>query len=241
MWRSEYDIKYDMPYAVKVVKNNDKSENDITALGRPKLKLKKAVRRPQKLHALDLPVVQSRPPADLAPERRGRVDRPARTRYAARKRRLAALAPGGWSVARVMDRIEEGYTTLGRLPMRVWPKAYGNAMPGYFHEHADLVGQVATGELERTLLERNDYKLRGATSGEIARMEQALAWPMEFLRDRPELARSVCLNALWAVLKKDPRKMCIKRGIDPKAHREQWLAGVQIIAEQLARRKLPVA
>jgi hypothetical protein len=202
----------------------------IMASMRKKLTLKKEVTGP-------FPLPPASTPLDLPRDRRGAFMPPEQP--VERRHREATTAPQlatGWSIVLVMDRIEEAYDVLRRTPMNVRPRAHSNSMPAYVHEFTDLVFQNETGEYDRLLKTRNEYQVRGATSAEIARMEAALAWPMEFLRDKPEVARAVGLGALWAVHKVDVRKRCKAIGMDSKVHHRRRLHGLKIIALGLHRR-----
>ena len=59
--------------------------------------------------------------------------------------------PERWSFLYVMERLEEGFRTLGRLPMPTRPRGYINSMPRYLYDRADLNSQLETDELERML------------------------------------------------------------------------------------------
>jgi hypothetical protein len=164
---------------------------------------------------------------------------PPRVQVAAGQR--AARVPERWTPVHVLDRLEEAFEILSRLPMTTRPKGYQNSMPTYAYDASDLVGQVETGELERLARMRNRYRLRGATSAEIARMEQALGWAAEFLSDAPEVASAVQLAALWAALKVDQQRRCRERGINRRWFIRRQIHGINVIATALARRRAPIA
>jgi hypothetical protein len=78
-----------------------------------------------------------------------------------------ALAPRGlrprtvperWSVIAVMERMEEAFRTLARLPIAVRPRGYINSMPFYLYDRGDLNAQMETQELERMTRLRNRVK-----------------------------------------------------------------------------------
>ena len=56
----------------------------------------------------------------------------------------ARRVPDRLSVPHVMDRLEEGFRTLSRVPMAVRPRGYVNSMPMYVHDRADLNSQLDT-------------------------------------------------------------------------------------------------
>jgi hypothetical protein len=57
--------------------------------------------------------------------------------------------PSRWTVVHVMDRMEEGFRTLSRIPMAIRPRGYMNSMPQYVYDRGDLNAQLETHELER--------------------------------------------------------------------------------------------
>ena len=117
-----------------------------------------------------------------------------RTRLEADDQRT--MLPDTWQVIHVADRLEEAFQTLGRLPARIWPKQFGNAMPAVVHDYADRIAQLETGEFFREMRDRNIVR-RMLNRREFKRMEQALALPLLYLRDNEELARTVCLGHTW--------------------------------------------
>jgi hypothetical protein len=78
--------------------------------------------------------------------------------------------PGRWSFLHVMDRMEEGFRVLSRLPMPTRPHGYINSMPTYLYDRGDLNAQLETQELERMARIRNAVRIR-PTPAEIARMD----------------------------------------------------------------------
>ena len=69
----------------------------------------------------------------------------------ARARRI----PAQWSFIYVMERMEQAFRTLGRLPMATRPRGYINSMPLYLYDRGDLNSQLETYELERMARLRN--------------------------------------------------------------------------------------
>lgn len=109
----------------------------------------------------------------------------------------ARRVPERWSVPHVMDRLEEGFRTLSRVPMAIRPRGYVNSMPMYVYDRADLNSQLETHELERMANIRNRVRIP-PTPAEVGRMEEALHWPTAFLSG-PEyhhVARAVNLGSL---------------------------------------------
>lgn len=151
--------------------------------------------------------------------------------------------PSTWTLIHTLDRLEEAFAVLASMPARRGPKQYGNAMPTPVQERMsfkDLIDMSATGELEQMEADRNRVRL-AATSAQVSRMDQALSWPVQFLSDRPELAKAVSLRALWAAMRTDIRKRCERRGMDHDLFNRQWQDGVKIIAATLIARRVPVS
>jgi hypothetical protein len=83
----------------------------------------------------------------------------------------ARRVPERWSVPHVMDRLEEGFRTLSRLPMAVRPRGYVNSMPMYVYDRADLNSQLETHELERMANMRNRVRIP-PTPAEVGRIAE---------------------------------------------------------------------
>jgi hypothetical protein len=152
------------------------------------------------------------------------------------------VVPDRWTQIHVLDRLEEAYTVLAGMPMVTRPKQYGNAMPTPFQQKLSILDQIemmGTGELEQLHEDRNRVRL-AATSAQVSRMDQALGWPFEYLRDRPELAKAISLRAMWAVMRADIRKQCQRRGLHHETFNWQWQEGLSIITATLVATKVPV-
>jgi len=153
----------------------------------------------------------------------------------------ARRVPDRWSVPHVMDRLEEGFRTLSRLPMAVRPRGYINSMPMYVHDRADLNSQLETHELERMANIRNRVRIP-PTPAEVGRMEEALHWPAAFLSG-PEyhhVARAVNLGSLWAAFDADVAKGLKRIKTTARTFNARKLQGFRIIAQELIRRRTPV-
>jgi hypothetical protein len=149
--------------------------------------------------------------------------------------------PDQWSVLHVMERLEEGFRTLARLPMATRPRGYINSMPRYVYDRADLNSQLETHELERMARVRNRVRIPPSPA-EIARMEEALHWPAAFLSG-PEfhhVARAVNLGSLWAAFEANVDVGVKRINITRRAFNARKLQGLRIIARELIRRRTPV-
>jgi len=158
-------------------------------------------------------------------------------------RRAPRELPATWTVVHVLDRLEEAYAVLGGMPMVTRPKAYGNAMPAPMRDkmtNKDWIDLLESGEIEQLEEDRNRVRL-APTTAQITRMEQALRWSFDHLRERPELAQAVSLRAMWAAARLDIRKQCERRSIEPKLFNQQWHEGVRMIAAALIAKRVPVS
>jgi hypothetical protein len=94
--------------------------------------------------------------------------------------------PERWTFIHVMERLEEAFRILARLPMPTRPRGYVNSMPFYRYDRADLNAQLETQEFERLARVRNYVRIPPSPA-EIARMEEALRWPAEYLEENRAL------------------------------------------------------
>jgi hypothetical protein len=154
----------------------------------------------------------------------------------------ARTVPERWSLVHVMDRMEEAFRVLSRLPLPTRPKGYINSMPIYLHDQGDLNSQFETYELERMAKIRNRVRLPPSPA-EIERMEQALGWPAAYLSaaEFHHVARAVNLGSLWAAFDVDVDKTLKRLKITRRTFNARKLQGLRIIAIELIRRRVPVA
>ena len=152
-----------------------------------------------------------------------------------------APAPDRWSVVHVMDRMEEAFRTLARLPVATRPRGYVNSMPFYVYDRGDLNAQIETHELERMARLRNRVRIPPSPA-EIARMEEALHWPTAYLggAEFHHIARAVNLGSLWAAFDTDVDERLKGMKITRRAFNARKLQGLRIIAQELVRRRVPV-
>ena len=149
--------------------------------------------------------------------------------------------PNTWTFLHVMERMEEAFRVLGRLPMATRPRGYINSMPIYRYDRADLNSQLETCELERMAKVRNRVRLP-PTPAEIGRMEEALRWPTAFLSGAEfhHLARAVNLGCLWAAVDADIERGLRRIKVTPRTFNARKLQGLRIIARELVRRRVPI-
>lgn len=161
-----------------------------------------------------------------------------------------ALAPRGlrrrtvherWSVIAVMERMEEAFRTLARVPIAVRPRGYINSMPFYLYDRGDLNAQMETQELERMTRLRNRVRIPPSPA-EVERMEEALRWPIAYLSGAEfhHVARAVNLGSLWAAFDADIAARLKRLNITRRAFHARKLQGLHVIARELARHRVPV-
>jgi hypothetical protein len=149
--------------------------------------------------------------------------------------------PDRWSFVHVMERLEEAFRILARLPIATRPRGYVNSMPFPIYDRADLNAQLETYELERMAQLRNRVRIP-PTPAEIGRMEEALRWPTLYLSG-PEfhhVARAVNLGSLWAAFDADVDERLKRLKITRRTFNARKLQGLRIITRELIRQCVPV-
>jgi len=144
-----------------------------------------------------------------------------------------------WCAAYVMERMEEVFRTLQRVRMRTRPLGFVSSMPLPIHDRGDLNAQLETKEFERMLQRRNRVCI-GPSQEEMTRMEEAIWWPTKYLRDAEDLARAVNLSAMWAATDADVDKGLRRIKTTRREFNDRKLRGFCIIAEGLARDRVPI-
>jgi hypothetical protein len=153
----------------------------------------------------------------------------------------AREVPERWTFLFVMERMEEGFRILSRLPLPTRPKGYVNSMPVHLYDQADLNSQLETYELERMARMRNHVRILPSPA-EIERSDEALYWPSAFLSGAQfhHLARAVNLGALWAAFDVDIEKAVKQIKLTRRTFNARRLHGLRIIERELIRRRVPV-
>lgn len=135
----------------------------------------------------------------------------------------AYRVPKQWTADYVARRLADAHAVLRRLPMTTRPKEFGAIWPEYTQMAGELAVQAGAGTLH---LGRN--RIIGGTSAiDVARMNQALPWVMQFLGDQPVYARAV---NMWAS----------SRDVDMTAIDSFVLAAMEFIAAKLNALKIEV-
>jgi hypothetical protein len=151
------------------------------------------------------------------------------------------VVPERWSVLAVMERMEEAFRTLARLPIAVRPRGYVNSMPFYVYDRGDLNAQMETHELERMARLRNRVRIPPSPA-EIERMEEALRWPIAYLSGAEfhHDARAVNLGSLWSAFDADIDARLKPLNITRRAFNARKLQGLHVIARELVRHRVRV-
>ena len=149
--------------------------------------------------------------------------------------------PERWSLIHVMDRMEEAFRTLGRLPIPTRPRGYINSMPIYLYDRGDLNSQLETHELERMAQLRNRVRIPPSPA-EIARMEESLHWPTAYLSgvEYHHIARAVNLGSLWAAIEADIDRCLRRLKVTRRTFNARKIQGLRIITRELIRARAPV-
>jgi len=79
--------------------------------------------------------------------------------------------PDRWTFYFVMERMEDGFRTLSRIPLPTRPRGYINSMPHYLYDRSDLNSQLETHELERLARMRNYVRIPPSPA-EIAKIDE---------------------------------------------------------------------
>jgi hypothetical protein len=177
--------------------------------------------------------------AELRGDRAGMLGAkgPSQSSRLERERRV----PAHWTPLFVMERLEEAFRTLRKLPIHAGPRGYVNSMPHHPYDRADLNAQLETQELERTARLRNRARI-SPSPAEIARMEEALRWPAAYLSgvEFHHLARAVNLGAMWAAAKVNVAKGLRRIKATRRVFDARRWQGLLIITRELIRRCVPI-
>jgi hypothetical protein len=153
----------------------------------------------------------------------------------------AHRVPECWSFIHVMERMEEAFRILARLPVATRPRGYVNSMPYYLYDRGDLNAQMETYELDRMARMRNRVRI-APSPAEVARMEEALRWPTLFLAgaEFQHVARAVNLGSLWSAFDADIDAGLKRMKITRRTFNARKLQGLRIITSELIRRRVAV-
>jgi hypothetical protein len=148
----------------------------------------------------------------------------------------ASITGDRWTEDLVEARIEEAFKVLGRLAVgATGPREFGNAMPAPLRSMADLVAQAGNKSLRNSM--RRLFSDKGPPGGdEVRRMNESLAWAMQYLRDEdPDLAMFLNLGGLWRAWGAKVTRKCAEIGVHRQVFYRDRKMAVRKIVEGLIR------
>ncbi len=149
--------------------------------------------------------------------------------------------PDVWIGPHVGLRLVEAFKTLALLPATRGPAGFENAWPIYVHDWIDLLAQESsdTEAKEQRAAVENRVRLQPSAL-DVSRMELAIAWPGQYLRDRPLILRIVQRVAMLRARGRDLSQIA-RRMKQPATYvRRCNRDGLDAIAVGLRRNRLPV-
>jgi hypothetical protein len=151
--------------------------------------------------------------------------------------------PTHWSGPHVGKRLAEAFHTLARLPTANGPRFRSGWWPEWTREWTDEMARLEAdvAQIEAEARAANRVRIL-PSAAEISRMEAAIAWPGTYLvrADRPHLARTVGIVALWRSRERDLKWIARKMRLGVHVLRLRNRAGLDLIAAGLRRDGVPV-
>jgi len=144
------------------------------------------------------------------------------------------VIPDRWDGPHLGLRLVEALRVLRRMPMSGTPREFGNAWPSYGIEFADA-SSFADDPLWKADQAAAFNRIRPRPSAiEIAHMEAAIAWPARYLKEFPQLLRTVGVVALVRSFHKDVEFAARRRlWMPPRVVRRWNREGLDLIAAGL--------
>jgi hypothetical protein len=143
------------------------------------------------------------------------------------------VLPDRWHGPHVGLRLADAFLTLRRLPMS--EQTMRTCWPEYCHEIGEQNVEMQMGELELNNSKRNRVRILPSAI-EITHMEEAISWPMRYLKPLRDLARAVQFAARFG----DYGRIVKKRGGTADLWRERNWLGTAKIAEGLNQDRVVV-
>jgi hypothetical protein len=127
------------------------------------------------------------------------------------------------------------------MPMPRGPRASGSHWPAYAHDWVDLLAQQEADREQKQLDQReaNRTRLR-PSSVEIARMEQSIRWPLQYLREFPQLVRTVQQVAVARMRDRDMEHAAKRLRLPGRLVRRWNGEGLGMIADGLRRDRVRI-
>lgn len=128
--------------------------------------------------------------------------------------------PTQWTPEHVQNRLIEAFRLVRRNP-RVGPRVNANGWPEYLREFSDLTDMIEDEDLAELR--------KKITASEASRMNEALAWPMQYLEGKPLAADALMTWAYAIAIKRDMAALL--------AHRKK--RAMALAAEMMERHNAP--
>lgn len=142
-----------------------------------------------------------------------------------------------WTPDIVRGRLDEAIKLVHRTTGRFGPRQYGTAMPATLTDWADWLAQIETGELGKG----NNRSRVPATAAQVSRAEEAIAWPMTYLRPWPGPLRVLNMHLVSKAYRLPFSRVCKGAGIPLATAKRARSKAFSIISQGLARDGVPVA
>lgn len=148
--------------------------------------------------------------------------------------------PDVWTPEHVDVRLTEAFEILMTVPTRLGPAAMKTVMPSFAYDDSDLEAQR---ELATDMIRAGKRITRAkgsATRREISDMEQALGWPLTYLKNEAALAKAVGWSSFRKAVKREDEKIHRALGVSRRTFFRYRLRGLQIICRGLISDAVPV-
>jgi hypothetical protein len=143
--------------------------------------------------------------------------------------------PDHWIGPHVGLRLVEALRTVQRMPMSFGPQAFGNGWPEIEREYSDYVQYADDAEWKADQRAEFNRVRPKPTREDITRMEVAIIWPGRYLRDWPQLLRTVQMVAIVRVRHGDIEKAARRLRLPGRLARRWNREGLDRIAAGLQR------
>lgn len=141
-----------------------------------------------------------------------------------------------WTADIVSARLTEAHATLLRWRTSTRPREFGNVMPATITQMADLVAQEENRSL-RKAMSRLLRRHGPVTALQYRRMEEAIAWPFDYLSKctNTDVPLFVNYGAMWRAQGAAISRKCKEFGVSRAIFYRDSAIGLQLIALALAK------
>jgi hypothetical protein len=142
--------------------------------------------------------------------------------------------PPTWDGPHCGKRLVDGLRTLALMPRVNGPRGPTNSWPLYAHSWEDLLAQEEAAEEDKRQNQHEANRTRVRPSSvEIARMEQSICWPARYLREFPQLVRTVQAVAVARSRDRDMDHAARRLRLPRRVVRRRNAEGLDLIAREL--------